>query len=207
MGGRQGAVRSIRPIPEAPLDTPPDPRDALLAAVHDHAARRPDQADVAARFAAFIAAHPDCCERSLLEGHLTGSAWLVSRDGQRVLLTHHRKLGKWLQLGGHADGDHDLARVALREAEEESGLRDLAVEPAIFDLDCHWIPPRKADAGHYHWDIRYVVRAKGDETFTVSDESHALAWREIAELVHEPGLDDSVRRMAATWLELHPATR
>jgi 8-oxo-dGTP pyrophosphatase MutT (NUDIX family) len=200
MGGRQGAVRSTRLIPEAFLDARPDPRDALLAAVRHHAATRPDQADVAARFAAFIADNPDCCERSLPAGHLTGSAWLVSRDGRRVLLTHHRKRGKWLQLGGHADGDHDLARVALREAEEESGLRDLVVEPAIFDLDCHWIPARKADPGHYHWDMRYVVRARGDETFTVSDESHALAWRDIAELVDEPGLDNSVRRMAGEWM-------
>jgi len=169
--------------------------------VQRHAAAVPGQAAVAGQFAAFIAAHRDCCERSLAEGHLTGSAWLVSRDGRRVLLTHHRKLGKWLQLGGHADGDHDLARVALREAEEESGLRDLVVEPELFDLDCHWIPPRKEDAGHYHWDMRYVVRATGDESFTVSDESHALAWREVRELVDEPGLDESVRRMAARWLE------
>lgn len=204
MGGRQGAADPIPSLPEAFLDAEPDPRDTLLAAVRRHAASRPDQADAAGRFAAFIAANPDCCERSLPEGHLTGSAWLVSRDGRRVLLTHHRKLGKWLQLGGHADGDHDLARVALREAEEESGLRDLEVEPAIFDLDCHWIPPRKADPGHYHWDMRYVVRATGDETFTVSDESHALAWREIAELVEEPDLDESVRRMAAQWMQRTP---
>ena len=69
-------------------------------------------------FEDFARAHPDCCERTLLVGHFTGSAWLVSADGERVLLTHHRKLGRWLQLGGHADGDGDLAQVALREAEE-----------------------------------------------------------------------------------------
>jgi 8-oxo-dGTP pyrophosphatase MutT (NUDIX family) len=187
----------VTPTPLA--DT--DPRAALLAAVRRHAGAVPEQAAAAERFAAFISAHADCCERSLAEGHLTGSAWLVSGDGRRVLLTHHRKLGKWLQLGGHADGDHDLARVALREAEEESGLRDLVVEPALFDLDCHWIPPRKEDPGHFHWDMRFVVRATGSEAFTVSDESHALAWREIAELVDEPGLDDSVRRMAVRWLQ------
>ena len=124
---------------------------------------------------------------------------IVRADGRRVLLTHHRKLGRWLQLGGHADGDRDLARVALREAEEESGLRGLVVEPAIFDLDRHWIPERGAEPGHWHYDVRYVVRATGGEDFIVSDESHALAWRGIAGLLDDPGLDPSIARMRMKW--------
>ena len=153
-------------------------------------------------FVAFARAHPDCCERTLLVGHFTGSAWLVSADGERVLLTHHRKLDRWLQLGGHADGDGDLARVALREAEEESGLSGLRVEADIFDLDRHLIPARGAEPAHWHHDVRFVVRATGSEDFTVGEESHALAWRSIADIAVDNEADESLRRMARKWLVL-----
>lgn len=138
--------------------------------------------------------------RERLGGHFTGGAWLVDRDGRRVLLTHHRKLGRWLQLGGHADGDRDLAQVALREAEEESGLTGLSVEPELFDLDRHWIPERGDVPGHWHYDLRYVVRAGDNEDYVVSEESLDLAWREVASLLDDPGSDESMRRMAAKWL-------
>ncbi|MGH8122589.1 MAG: NUDIX hydrolase [Rudaea sp.] len=146
-----------------------------------------------------MTAHPGAAERSLAQGHLTGSAWLVSKDGKRVLLTHHRKLDRWLQLGGHADGDVDLARTALREAQEESGLPDLVGEAAIFDLDRHPIPAHGDEPAHWHYDVRFVVRATGSETFALSDESHALAWRDIGTLAHDASADESLRRMARKW--------
>jgi 8-oxo-dGTP pyrophosphatase MutT (NUDIX family) len=157
--------------------------------------------EVLSLFEHFVAAHPDCCERSCVPGHLTGSAWLVSADGLRVLLTHHRKLNLWLQLGGHADGDGHLDQVALREAEEESGLADLALEGGVYDLDRHWIPERKGEPGHWHYDVRFVVRARGSEAFVVGDESHALAWRMIDDVAADSTADSSVRRMARRWLE------
>jgi 8-oxo-dGTP pyrophosphatase MutT (NUDIX family) len=148
----------------------------------------------------FAEQEENCCERTLLIGHFTGSCWLVSKDGQRVLLTHHKKLGRWLQLGGHADGDGDLVQVALREAEEESGLKDLRVEAEIFDLERHAIPARGEEPEHYHHDVRFVVHATGSEEYFVSDESHALAWRNISELVDDKDAEESIRRMARKWL-------
>ncbi|MEO7477876.1 MAG: NUDIX hydrolase [Lysobacteraceae bacterium] len=174
-------------------------RRALLRAFDAYGQRWPDEMAVS-HFREFLADHVDAFERALAIGHFTGSAWLVSADGRRVLLTHHRKLDMWLQLGGHADGDTDLLRVALREAEEESGLDGLTVEPSIFDLDRHRIPARGSDPEHWHYDVRYVVHAGANEAFVVSDESHALAWREIADLVADKNVDDSVRRMAGKWL-------
>jgi 8-oxo-dGTP pyrophosphatase MutT (NUDIX family) len=138
--------------------------------------------------------------RETTAGHFTGSAWLVDASGERVLLTRHRKLRRWLQLGGHADGDSDLAAVALREAHEESGLTGLRVEPEIFDVDRHWIPERKNEPGHWHYDVRYVVRTGGSEDFAMSDESLELAWISIRQLAEAEDTDESLRRMARKWL-------
>ena len=167
----------------------------------DYARRWPTEAAVAAEFLALLDDPADPFVRERLAGHFTGSAWLVSDDGQRILLTHHRKLGRWLQLGGHADGERDLAQVALKEGEEESGLAGLVVESAeVFDLDRHWIPERGEVPGHWHYDARYVVHAGASEAFEVSEESLALAWREIAGLLEDPESDESMRRMAGKWL-------
>jgi 8-oxo-dGTP pyrophosphatase MutT (NUDIX family) len=155
---------------------------------------------VVAQFENFLHAHAHGFERSNIVGHFTGSAWLVSGDGRRVLLMHHRKLDRWLQPGGHADGDTDLARVALREAEEETGLTGLRVEGDIFDIDRHRIPARANEPEHWHYDARYVVRAEADESFVVNAESHALAWRPAGEVAADETLDASLRRMARKWL-------
>ncbi|MGN7830351.1 NUDIX hydrolase [Pseudoxanthomonas sp. 22568] len=162
-------------------------------------ARWPEEAAVVEDFLELLADSRNPFLRERLEGHFTGGAWLVSADGRRTLLTHHRKLARWLQLGGHADGDTDMGLVALKEAEEESGLPDLQLDDtAIFDLDRHWIPERKDVPGHWHYDVRYVIRAGADERYVVSEESLDLAWREIAPIADEP--DESLSRMARKWL-------
>jgi 8-oxo-dGTP pyrophosphatase MutT (NUDIX family) len=183
-----------------------DPRSAspsgrLAAQLADYRRRWPGEAATVAAFEALLGDPQRPFERSRLAGHFTGSAWLVSADGRRVLLTHHRKLGIWVQLGGHADGDPDLSRVALKEAGEESGLPALSVDgDALFDLDRHWIPERGDVPGHWHYDARYVVHAGAGEDFVVSEESHALAWRDIRELADAGDADPSLRRMARKWL-------
>ena len=189
-------------LPRRPLPMVMNPtRQHLSREFERFALQWPGQAETAREFDRFLGSADDVFHRSHGFGHFTGSSWLVSADGLRVLLTHHRKLDRWLQLGGHADGDEDLARVALVEAREESGLSGLVLEGGIFDLDRHLIPARKSDPDHYHYDVRYVVRATDDERYGVGDESHDLAWRPIEALVDEPGLDDSVRRMARRWLD------
>lgn len=172
----------------------------LGAALADYQRKRPDERVAAELFAQFLASDAQVFERAHPPGHFTGSAWLVSADGERVLLTHHRKLGLWLQLGGHADGDTDLARVALREAEEESGLDGLVLEGGVFDIDRHRIPARGADPEHWHYDVRFVVRATTNEDFVVGEESLDLAWRPVADVARDEHADASVRRMARKWL-------
>lgn len=174
--------------------------DRLGLTLEAYRQSHPHEADCVQRFEDFRLSAGPVFERTHVVGHFTGSAWVVGGDGRRTLLTHHRKLGLWLQPGGHADGDRDLARVALREAEEETGLRGLIVEQAIFDLDRHLIPARAGEPAHWHYDVRYVVRAAAGEDFTVSGESHALAWRPIAELERDESIDGSIRRMARKWL-------
>lgn len=182
-----------------PSDLHASAEAALHATLQDYATRWPDEAEVAAQFAELLCDAADPFERARLAGHFTASSWLVDGTGTRVLLTHHRKLERWLQLGGHADGDRDLARVALREAEEESGLTGLRVEPELFDLDRHWIPERKGVPGHWHYDARYIVHASGNEAYVVSDESHDLAWRPVEAILADPESDDSMLRMARKW--------
>jgi 8-oxo-dGTP pyrophosphatase MutT (NUDIX family) len=155
-------------------------------------------------FTGFARGHADCCERTCAPGHFTGSAWLVSADGRRALLMHHRKLDRWLQPGGHADGDGDLAGVALREAQEETGLPGLRVDRRVFDLDRHAIPARGAEPEHWHYDVRFVVRAGEDERFTVTAESRGLAWRPVEDIAADASLDGSLRRMARRWLAREP---
>lgn len=186
---------------QSPSPTVESPVQLLEEAFQDYARRWPDEAETAALFLALLADSADPFVRGRLDGHFTASSWLVDATGTRALLTHHRKLGRWLQLGGHADGDRNLAKVALREAEEESGLAGLYVEPGLFDLDRHWIPERGDVPGHWHYDARYVVRTTDSEAFVVSEESLDLAWRDIAGIADDPGADESMRRMARKWLD------
>lgn len=130
----------------------------------------------------FVVANRECFERSLLAGHVTGSAWVVSDDGSCVVLLHHGKLGRWLQPGGHADGDPDVARVAWREAREETSLRSLRLDrPEIFDVDVHEIPERGSEPAHLHYDVRFLFRADLAETPIPSNESRDVRWLALAD--------------------------
>ena len=179
----------------------PMPGADFAALLADYLQRWPGESVTVGHFTVLLDEPENPFMRARVAGHYTGSAWLVDASGTRVLLTHHRKLGRWLQLGGHADGDRDLAQVALREAQEESGLPGLVVEPAVFDLDRHWIPERGVEPGHWHYDVRHVVRAAHGEAFVVGEESLDLAWCAIATIAADEHADASLRRMAHKWLQ------
>jgi 8-oxo-dGTP pyrophosphatase MutT (NUDIX family) len=141
--------------------------------------------------------HPRAYFRDHLPGHMTGSAWIVDETGKLVLLTHHAKLNKWLQPGGHADGEEEIFDVAIREAREETGLQNLTIlSPEIFDIDIHSIPARHDFPAHDHYDIRVLLQARRDDDLVVTDESHALAWVHVADLHTRTMGNRSMLRMA-----------
>lgn len=169
----------------------------LLAAYHPS---DPQEIDYKNRIIDFINAHPDCFERSLSIGHITASAWLLNKDRTHALLMHHTKLDKWMQLGGHCDGDADPLRVAIKEAQEESGIAEVAsLNDAIFDIDIHLIPANSREQAHYHYDIRFLLGVMSDATFVQNAESKELRWvsKSRADL---PTDSRSVVRMFDKWL-------
>lgn len=138
----------------------------------------------------------DSYRRDRLDGHFTASAWIVNKRRTHTLLTLHRKLGRWLQLGGHADGNENLIEVALKEAQEESGLTSLKlVDSTIFDLDKHIIPERPHVQEHFHYDVRYIFEADINEKLIMSDESISLAWITFDSVVDMIGYNPSILRM------------
>jgi len=172
-------------------------REQLAVRLAAYAACATDatEAAMAAEYAPFIRAHAGCLLRTCRPGHLTASAWIVDAARRRTLLTHHHQLDRWLQLGGHVDGEPDLLASALREAREESGLRSVrAVSPEIFDVDRHRIPARGDEPEHWHYDVRFLIEADPAGPLTVSDESRDLAWVELSR-VHELNPSESLSRM------------
>jgi 8-oxo-dGTP pyrophosphatase MutT (NUDIX family) len=147
---------------------------------------------VRARILRFIDAHPDALHRSCIDGHLTASAAVVDRERSAALLVLHRKLGLWLQPGGHADGDADLAAVALREATEETGIVGLQVVGGPIDLDVHEIPAHGDDLPHLHLDVRYLIVAPSGSEPAPNEEVDGVKWVTPDEL---DGLDGSTVRL------------
>ncbi|MBM4061044.1 MAG: NUDIX hydrolase [Planctomycetes bacterium] len=176
-------------------------RHHLNLLLERYAARWPAERELARRFLAFAAAHPDCLSRRCVPGHVTASAWILSPDGGSALLTHHEKLGRWLQLGGHVDGEARIELGALREAQEESGMARLrfvdwaggAVVP--LDLDVHGIPACGTEPAHDHWDVRFLLQAAAGQRLVVSAESRDLRWFTAAELAVVTG-EESVLRLS-----------
>ena len=183
---------------------------ALLESLRQH--RPEDAAERASlgEIVAFVegAGGHDPFDRLLPGAHLTGSAFVLSADGTKVLLLHHAKLGRWLQPGGHAEpGEARGEDVALREAMEETGIPSLHLHPAAprpFDVDVHVIPERRGEPAHKHLDLRYLVRAPESARLSPGEgESRQVgwfAWDDLGGL----GLDGGLRRALAKAKRLVP---
>lgn len=154
-----------------------------------------------ARILDFVEKNPNCFETSNPIGHITGSSWLVNKNRDKVLLLHHAKLNIWVQPGGHADGESDILAVALREAQEESGIIAIeAVSDKIFDIDIHTIPTYKDVKEHLHFDIRFLLRVTDDSLAKKSVESNELGWFDMS-LDKLPTNEPSVLRMLNKWMQ------
>lgn len=170
-------------------------RNPLLQLLKNHQPSTTEEIQFKQQMIEFVEQNSDCFERSLLIGHVTGSAWIVDKSRQFTLLTHHRKLDKWFQTGGHCDGDSDVLNVAMKEALEETGLTDIrAINPSIFDIDIHEIPERKGIPTHLHYDVRFLLEADMNQPLIISSESSDLAWVELSK-VSQLNDSQSIMRM------------
>jgi 8-oxo-dGTP pyrophosphatase MutT (NUDIX family) len=168
-------------------------RQPLLDLLSAYQQQNPSESTEVGRISELVRKFGNCFQRDCLPGHVTASAWIVSSDRDRFLLTHHRKLGRWLQLGGHADGDPDVHAVALREAREESGMHAFdwigepgaRARPVPIDVDVHRIPARRGEPEHEHHDIRFLLVARPGQELAISDESNALEWFGWDRLEHD----------------------
>ena len=160
---------------------------------------RPEEGEARRRMVDLLDGEPGCFDRKTFPGHFTGGAFVVSADGSRVLLNHHRKLNRWLSFGGHCVGEEDVLEVAKREAFEESGIKGLIVASARpWDLDIHTIPAYGEEPEHEHFDIRWMLIAPEGADAVCSDESHELAWFSALE-AETKALGGSMGRMVSKW--------
>ena len=170
-------------------------RQALISALEAYQSDYAEELVFRDRFLRILG-FENCFTRDLLEGHITGSAWIVNDTFTHAFMTHHAKLNKWLQPGGHADGDEHVGRVALKEALEETGMEGLKLYSTdILDLDIHTIPERKGVPEHEHYDIRFMIVTSLKTPFQLSEESNELAWIPFEELEAATGGNKSILRM------------
>ncbi|MFA0962911.1 NUDIX hydrolase [Roseivirga sp. BDSF3-8] len=177
----------------------------LCKRLNSYVSTYPEEQEFLKRFLSLLEQHPtDCYFRELPHAHITGSAWIINPAADRVLLLHHRKLDKWLQPGGHADGDRDILQVALREAQEETGAEQLTslMDGAVFDLDIHRIPARKQEPAHFHFDVRFLFSADDASSLQRNNESRELAWILLEEVGEKCDYNRSILRMVEKTLAM-----
>ena len=176
-------------------------RRELLNLLEQYRSRFMEEAIYIRRAIDFVLGHENVFDRHLLPGHVTGSAWVISPDREQVLMLHHRKHGKWFQPGGHADGDADVLRVALRECAEETGIEPgqiRLIDSTIFDIDIHTIPARQNVAQHEHIDIRFVVEIDDRLAIPGNRESYEVRWFPLRQALHYNNCRSTYRMLEKT---------
>ncbi len=172
-------------------------REDLLSDLSDYVPGDPREAASLSWIRRFLAAAADPFARENPEGHITASALVARPDGSEFLLLHHRKLGRWLQPGGHTEPeDASTFDAALREAREETGIADLEAPfgRAIFDLDVHPIPARGGEPAHHHFDVRYLFTTEGAiDLAAAEDPERPMEWRSFENALAS-GVDASLTR-------------
>ncbi len=179
-------------------------RLSLIERLQNYNTPHPEELAFISRFLELLD-HPRSFHRDHLPGHLTGSAWIIDSTASAVLLVHHAKLNRWLQPGGHADGDENILHVALKEAEEETGLRNLKILESLFDIDIHTIPQRKDFPAHDHYDVRCLLQGDQRDQLIISDESTDMAWIPLEMISAKCDNSRSITRMiekTKVYLEL-----
>ncbi|QQO11199.1 NUDIX hydrolase [Breznakiella homolactica] len=178
-----------------------NPRDHLLASLERYRRQWPECGETADRILEFTVAGEDVFSRACPGGHITGSVFITSRDYSRVLLVHHKKLGLWVQPGGHCDPEETVYETALRESAEETGITaESVMGDAVFDAAVLPVPAWRDVPFHWHYDIRYLLAADTDAV-RISAESHGAEWVTLDEAViknPEPamfGAMEKIRRL------------
>ena len=167
--------------------------DQFASLLNEFETRHPDEKERVNRFRSLLEL-PDAFVRTCRPGHFTASALVFNPEKNAVLLVEHKKLGFWVQPGGHADGDTNLDSVARRETFEETGIENLKGSGLIVDLDIHAIPARKDETGHDHYDVRFLYIADKGQSLIISEESTDLKWVPLNEM-DRYSHDESLRRM------------
>lgn len=154
-------------------------RESLVATLSKYVTQYPEESDFVPRFLELLT-QEGCFQRNHLPGHITGSAWIVNESVTKVLMVQHGSLRRWLQPGGHADGEENVLNTARREAFEETGLSNLTLIGTQFlDIDIHPIPAKHHFPAHYHYDVRFLFIGDEKQELRISDESTDLKWIDL----------------------------
>ena len=171
------------------------PRNELISQLSSYSSIFQYERALIPRFLSLLK-YPNCFERSLLFGHVTASAWITDAARTKVLLLHHAKLDRWLQPGGHADGEENVSKVAIKEMTEETGLKNFHfAHPSFFDLDINIIPQRKEVHEHEHYDFRFHFIAVDPSEIVKNNESLELKWVTLDNVSKLVGNEQSIMRM------------